>query len=144
MFSKKISEKPKTFALILETGDDVLDELRQFATREHLTSSSFKGIGAFSYVRTTWFNWETREYENAAEFNEQVEVLTLTGDIALDEEGKPALHCHLIVGRHDGTAHGGHLAKAIVRPTLEIILTEHPVHLQKQYDRRSGLSLIRC
>jgi predicted DNA-binding protein with PD1-like motif len=52
------------------------------------------------------------------------------------------VHAHLIVGRKDGTAHGGHLLQAHVRPTLEIVLTEsaHPLH--KTVDPESGIALI--
>src|SRR5271154_1708105 len=46
------------------------------------------------------------------------------------------------VGRSDGTAHGGHLLEARVRPTCELILTESPTHLQKKLDPRSGIVLI--
>jgi hypothetical protein len=35
------------------------------------------------------------------------------------------------------------LLKATVRPTCELILTENPEHLQKQFDPESGLALIR-
>jgi hypothetical protein len=80
-------------------------------------------VGALSSAKVGWFNWQTKTYETAAEFQEQLEVLSLIGDIAL-KDGKPMVHAHLIVGRKDGTAHGGHLLEAHVRPTLEVVLTE--------------------
>ena len=43
----------------------------------------------------------------------------------------------------NGTAHGGHLMEAHVRPTLEVILVESPQHLRRQTDAESGLALIR-
>ena len=143
MISRQISQSPCTYALIFETGDEVLEGLKRFAEKNGLKGSSFKAIGALSQVRATWFDWESKQYRTAIDLDEQVEVLTLTGDIALDPEGRPAVHGHLIVGRRDGTAHGGHLARAIVRPTLELVLTESPLHLQKHHDSESGLALIR-
>ena len=74
---------------------------------------------------------------------EQVEVASLIGDVALGPDGKQALHIHLVLGRRDGTALAGHLAKAHVRPTLEVIVTEAPAHLRKVYDPQTGLTLIR-
>ncbi len=56
--------------------------------------------------------------------------------------GKPALHPHVVVSRADGTAMGGHLLEAHVRPTLEVVLTESPRHLHKRKDAESGLALI--
>jgi hypothetical protein len=107
-----------------------------------LAGSSFKAIGALSSAKVGWFNWQTKKYETAAEFQEQLEVLSLIGDVAL-KDGKPVIHAHLIVGRKDGTAHGGHLLEARVRPTLEVVLIEsaHPLH--KTVDPESGIALIR-
>jgi predicted DNA-binding protein with PD1-like motif len=74
---------------------------------------------------------------------EQVEVVSLVGDVALGEDGGPKVHAHAVLGRSDGSALGGHLLEARVRPTLEVILTELPGHLQRRHDRESGLGLIR-
>lgn len=138
---KQISETPKTFVLIFAAGDEVLTGLKQFASEKKLAGSSFKAIGAFSHVKVGWFNWETKKYEVAAELNEQVELLSLIGDIAVIDE-KPQIHAHAVVGRRDGTAHGGHLMEAHVRPTCELVLTENPAHLQKRIDPESGVALI--
>ena len=139
---KQISDTPKTFVLIFATGDEVLTELKRFAGEKKLQGSSFKAIGAFSHVKVGWFNWETKKYEVAVEFDEQVELLSLIGDIAVIDE-KPQIHAHAVVGRRDGTAHGGHLMEARVRPTCELVLTENPEHLQKKIDPESGVALIR-
>jgi uncharacterized protein len=53
------------------------------------------------------------------------------------------VRAHMVIGKKDGTPHGGHLLEARVRPTLEVILTESPKPLQKKYDPESGLALIR-
>jgi predicted DNA-binding protein with PD1-like motif len=63
---------------------------------------------------------------------EQVEVVSLIGDVALGPKGEPALHMHAVLGRSDGAALGGHLLEARVRPTLEVIVTETPTHLRKR------------
>ena len=142
MRAKQIASEPRTFALILETGDEVLSSLRKFAQEKKLSGSSFKAIGALSQVKLGWFNWETKKYETAVALDEQVELLSLIGDIAV-KDSEPQVHAHLVIGRKDGTAHGGHLLSATVRPTCEAILTESPQHLQKQIDPESGLALIR-
>jgi len=129
------------FALIFETGDEIARVLQQFSKEQGLGASSFKAIGALSYAKLGWFNWETKKYEPASVLDEQVELLSLIGDIAL-KEGEPQVHAHVVVGRSDGTAHGGHLLDARVRPTCELILTESPIHLQKKLDPESGIALI--
>jgi predicted DNA-binding protein with PD1-like motif len=142
MRSKQIAVNPKTFVVILDSGDEILSSLKYVAQTEHLAGSSFKAIGALSDVELGWFNWETKVYETAVRLQEQVELLSLIGDIAL-KDNEPQVHGHLVIGRKDGTAHGGHLLSAIVRPTCEIVITESPEHLQKQIDPESGIALIR-
>jgi hypothetical protein len=139
---KLLSENPKTYAVIFDTGDELASGLKKFATEQKLGGTSFKAIGAFSSVNLGWFNWQTKKYETAVDLNEQVELLSLIGDIAL-KDGEPQVHAHVIIGKSDGTAHGGHLQEAKVRPTCEVILTENPKHLQKQFDPESGIALIR-
>lgn len=48
------------------------------------------------------------------------------GDVSLAPDGQPQVHAHIVVGKANGTAHGGHLLRATVRPTLEVMLTELP------------------
>ena len=131
----------KTFVLIFDTGDEVVSGLLDFAKQQHLDSSHFTARGAFSDVVVGYFDWEKKEYTRIP-LPEQVEVLALVGDIALDQ-GAPKVHAHVVVGKADGTAHGGHLLEAHVRPTLEVVLVESPRRLQRQSDPESGLALIR-
>jgi predicted DNA-binding protein with PD1-like motif len=73
---------------------------------------------------------------------EQVEVLSLVGDIALDGD-EPKVHAHAVLGRRDGSTVGGHLLEAHVRPTLEVVLVESPAYLRRLHDAASGIALIR-
>ncbi|HEY1499945.1 MAG TPA: PPC domain-containing DNA-binding protein [Acidobacteriaceae bacterium] len=142
MRSKQVEERPRTYVLIFDTGDELAAGLKQFAQSEKLAGSSFKAIGALESVKLGWFNWETKKYETAVDLDEQVELLSLIGDIAL-KDGEPQVHAHVVVGRRDGSAHGGHLLEAKVRPTCEVVLTESPEHLRKEMDAESGIALIR-
>jgi uncharacterized protein len=139
---KLLAEDPKTYALIFGTGDELAGGLSLFANDQKLAGSSFKAIGALSKVKLGWFDWDTKEYRPSVVLDEQVELVSLIGDVAL-KDGKPQVHAHVVVARRDGAALGGHLLEAHVRPTCEVILTESPRHLQKQMDAESGLALIR-
>jgi predicted DNA-binding protein with PD1-like motif len=68
-------------------------------------------------------------------------VLSLVGDIALDGL-EPKVHAHVVVGKADGTAHGGHVLEAHVWPTLEVIITTSPAHLRRKHDPETGLALL--
>jgi len=131
----------RTFVLIFESGDELMDRLDGFAAQEGLSGAQFTAIGAFRDVTLGYFDWERKEYLERR-IAEQVEVASLTGDVALGPDGAPAIHIHCVLGRRDCSALAGHLLKATIRPTLELVLTESPVHLRKRHDRQSGLALI--
>jgi uncharacterized protein len=131
----------RTFAVILGTGEEAMRCLQEFATRERLGASQITAIGALSSARLAFFDWEAKAYLPIA-IDEQVEVATLVGDVALGADGKPSVHVHAVLGRRDGSAAAGHLQEGYVRPTLEIIVTESPAHLHKRKDPESGLALI--
>ena len=126
--------------LVFESGDEVVSTLEAFAREHELTAARFTAIGAFSELTLGYFDWERKTYEEIP-LAEQVEVLTLAGDIAL-KGGEPSVHAHVVVGKRDGSAHGGHLLGARVRPTLELVLVESPGHLRKEHDPETGLALI--
>lgn len=140
MKSKLINTSPTTYALVLNTSDEAVDQLQGFARSAGLSASQFSAIGAFQELTVGFFNPDKRDYSKIV-IREQVEVLSLLGDIALDN-GEPKVHAHVVVGKADGSAHGGHLLHAIVRPTLEVVLVESPKHLRRRMDRATGLALI--
>lgn len=131
----------RTFAVVLQTGDEAVSCLRSFAERESLNAAQLTAIGALSEAILGYFDWGQREYQRIP-VREQAEIASFIGDIVLAEDGKPSLHAHVVLGRRDGTALAGHLFEAHVRPTLEIIVTESPQHLRKRRDPESGLALI--
>jgi predicted DNA-binding protein with PD1-like motif len=139
--SKPLDHAPhRTFALVYETGDDILPPLEAFAEAQGMTAAHFTGIGALERVTLGYFDWQAKDYL-AMPLDEQVEVVSLIGDIAR-ADGKPKVHAHIVVARRDGSAHGGHLLGGRVRPTLELILEESPAWLARRHDPRSGLALI--
>ena len=52
----------RTFAVILQHGDEVLRCLQDFAVRERLGASQVTAIGAMSSARLAFFDWETKTY----------------------------------------------------------------------------------
>ena len=142
MQAKLIDEQHRVYALIFGTGEDPMAGLAQFAGKYKLSASSFTAIGAFSEAMLGYFDWEKKDYERIP-VRDQTEVLALVGDITLDDAGGRKVHAHVVLGRRDGAACGGHLLAAKVRPTLEVILTESPGYLRRRHDPASGLALIR-
>jgi uncharacterized protein len=142
MKAKVINEAPeRTYALIFEQGDEVVSALERFANEHGLNASRFTAIGAFERAMLGYFDWDRKEYLPIP-VDEQVEVLSLVGDLALDGS-RAKLHAHAVLGRRDGSTVGGHLLQARVRPTLEVLLTDSPSYLRRAHDPASGLALIK-
>jgi hypothetical protein len=141
MKSKLLNESPeRTYALVLEPGEEVMETLQHFAVQHALKASRVSAIGAFERAELGYFEIDRQDYHRIP-VDSQVEVLSLAGDIALDGE-HPKLHLHAVLGRRDGSTVGGHLLKGIVRPTLEVLLIDSPAYLRRTCDPRFGLALI--
>lgn len=131
----------KTHVLVLDPGEEAFKSIEEFAARETIGGASLTAIGAFSRATVGWFDIEQHSYLRIA-VDEQCEVLCAVGDIALGEDGKPAVHVHVVLGMKDGSTRGGHLLEGFVQPTLEVVLTEMPRHLQRRKRADLGISLI--
>lgn len=132
----------RTYALVLDRGDEVAACLKDFAAAERITGARVSAIGAFERATMAFYDCDTKDYVDIP-VDEQVEVASLNGDIGVEEDGTPALHLHAVLGRRDGSAIAAHLKTGTVRPTLEVILTETPAHLRRVKDAQTGLTLIR-
>jgi uncharacterized protein len=119
----------------------VVSGLLRFATEQQLGGAHLTAIGAFERVTLGFFDVGKKDYKRIP-INEQVEVLSLVGNIAKDEHGDPKIHAHVVVGKSDGTAHGGHLLEAFVRPTLEIIVVEAARDLCRTMRPELGVALL--
>lgn len=130
----------RTWAVVLDTGDEANACLLAFAKAQALSAAHFTAIGAFERAVLGYFDWQTKTYRHNR-VDQQVEVVSLIGDVAL-KDGAPKLHMHVVLGTADGSALGGHLLEGHVRPTLEVVLTEAPAHLRRRHDPESGLALL--
>lgn len=130
----------RTFVAVFESGEQVMEPLREFLRAENVTAARLTGIGALEQVTLGYFDWDRKCYEQHR-VSGQMELLSLAGDVAL-QDGEPQVHAHVVVGRRDTTTRGGHLIDATVRPTLELIVEDAPAHLRKRVDRETGLALI--
>jgi len=131
----------RTFVLVFDTGDETVSGLTEFAGERGLDAASFTAIGAFGAATLGYFDMEEKDYRKIP-VHEQVEVLSLPGNVARKEDGEPQVPAHVVLGRYDGTTRGEHLLEGRVRPTLEVVLTETPEHLRRRTDQETGLPLI--
>ncbi len=143
MQSKLVFEEAgeRTFVLVLAAGEEAFAAISDFATKESLSAASLTAIGAFERATLGWFDLANKTYK-PIHIESQCEGLSLLGDIALGDDGKPSLHMHAVMGLSDGTTRGGHFLKGIVRPTLEVTINETPARLRRRQRPELGLALI--
>ena len=142
MLSKLVKDTPeeKIYSIVFYKDDEVLSGLTDFAIANHIADAHFTAIGAASGATLAWLNLDRKLYQ-AIPVTQQVEVLALTGDIAL-LNGKPVVHMHTILGKSDGSTVGGHVFALITNPTVEAFLTANTTPLNKRPDLPSGMKLI--
>ncbi|WP_439617434.1 PPC domain-containing DNA-binding protein [Shinella sp.] len=131
----------RTFILVLDEGDEAFRCIVDFAEKQGVTAASITAIGAFRSATIAFFDFETKSYEKMP-VAVQSEVLSMLGDIAIDDEGKASPHLHVVLGLSDGSTKGGHFLEGYVRPTLEVVLRETPADLRRKHRADLGIALI--
>jgi hypothetical protein len=131
----------RTFVLILDPGEEIFTTITKFTVELELSAASLTAIGAFSFATVGWFDLGAKTYRKIP-VNEQCEVLSAIGDIALNDEGNRACTLHVVLGLGDGSTRGGHLLAGDVQPTLEVMLVEAPAHLRRKQRPELALALI--
>lgn len=143
MKSKRVgaSEDAQVNVVVLDAGEEAFAALTRFASEAGISAASLTAIGAFEQATIGWFDVTSKSYRKI-EVNEQCEVLSAIGDVAIGDDGKPSLHVHIVLGLADGSTRGGHLMSGTVRPTLEVVLTEVPSTLRRRKRPELGIALI--
>ncbi len=134
------TDATRQFVVVLDPGEEAVGCLLGFARDTGITGGELTGLGAFRDVTLGFFDLEAKDYEKIR-IDEQVEVVSLVGNFAT-KDGEAKLHPHVVVAKRDGSAWGGHLLEAHVRPTLEVVVTEVPAHLCRKTDSATGLPLL--
>lgn len=130
----------RVLVLVCDKGEEAVQAVTQAARQHGIGAAQVTAVGAFQGGELGYFDRRARDYTRIP-VTEQVEVLSLVGDIAL-RDGLPEPHLHAVLGREDGSTVGGHLLHGEVWPTLELIITEVPPELGKRFDPETGLALM--
>lgn len=105
---------PRHFVAVFGIGEEIVASLRTFASERGISGACFSGVGVLERATIAYWQCESKAYREM-EIDEQVEVLSLAGNIALSD-GAPKIHARILVGRRDGSAIGGHLCAGSSAP----------------------------
>lgn len=124
----------------LEVGEEVIASLSDIAEREGVTFAEVSGIGAADEFDVSVYDVKAKVYFDN-EFREPMEITSLLGTVS-EKDGEPYVHIHATAGRADGTVIGGHLKRAVISATCELVLHTVYGRVPRFYDERTGLNLM--
>lgn len=124
----------------LEVGEEVIASLSDIAEREGVTFAEVSGIGAADDIAVSVYDVKAKKYFDN-EFREPMEITSLLGTVS-EKDGEPYIHIHAAACRRDGTAVGGHLKRAVISATCELVLHTVYGRVPRFYDERTGLNLM--
>lgn len=131
----------RTFILIVEPGEEAFEAIKTFAESHSVTAASVTAIGAFSEAVVGFFDVGSKSYTKIS-VAEQSEVLSMLGDIAIDDDDRASPHLHVVLGLSDASTRGGHFLSGRVNPTLEVVIMETPAKLRRSKRPDLGVALI--
>ncbi len=111
----------RTYAIVMESGDEVIGCLTAFARHEGLSKAEFKGLGGLREVLLGCFEVDGRTLVSVP-LSEPVGVMSLVGNIGLTD-GELRVDPHAVIRKADGSAWGGRLLEGHACPRLEILLS---------------------
>jgi uncharacterized protein len=131
----------RTWAIALESGEEVNACLQEFARHEVLNASSFIATGSLQDAIVGYLEADRHDYRRHT-LDRPTQIVSLVGDVTL-YNGKPQIHMRVVLGDSQGTLFDGHLQEGHAGVPLEVIMTEAPVPLHKGYDADAGLALFK-
>jgi predicted DNA-binding protein with PD1-like motif len=125
----------------LDSGDEIAASLRKACIEHHVQYAHFSGIGACRSAEISHFDTKEKKY-HSKKLEGMLEIVSLSGNITT-VDNEPFVHAHIALGLTDFTVLGGHLVRAEINPTCEIILSPLPMEVGRKLDEKSGLRLQR-
>ena len=135
----KAQKTSKGYYCLLETGEEVVSTLEQFVKANDIRMSSFTMMGAVSHAELGYYTLSEKQYHWKT-FDGEFEILGATGNVTNFQE-EPVIHLHTTLSGADFIAFGGHVRRAIVAATCEIVMTTEEGTLERTFDDRVGLNL---
>lgn len=132
------------YLIRLETGERLMESLEQFARETKLTMPGawLSGLGGASEATIGFYDLQSKEYAWQT-FTELMEVASLTGNIAYDEQGMLVCHLHGVLAGKDLRAVAGHVKDLVAGATLELFAHRAYQPMRRFHDDATGLALLK-
>jgi uncharacterized protein len=130
-----------TIVVRIDRGEEILDKIRELALKENIKLASVTALGATNDFTVGVFNTSGKKYYSN-EFKGAFEIVSLTGTINT-MDGQFYTHIHMSAGNEKGEVFGGHLNRAVISATCEMIVTVIDGEVDRYHDEDVGLNLFK-
>ena len=130
-----------TIVVRIDRGEEILDKIRELALKENIKLASVTALGATNDFTVGVFNTSEKKYYSN-EFKGAFEIVSLTGTINT-MDGQFYTHIHMSAGNENGEVFGGHLNRAVISATCEMIVTVIDGEVDRYHDEDVGLNLFK-
>lgn len=125
----------------IDKGEEILDRLKKIALLENIKLAKVTAIGATNEFTVGVFKTAEKQYY-ARDFKGDFEIVSLSGTINT-MNGEYYSHIHFSAGNENGEVFGGHLNKAIVSATCEMVIHIIDGKVDRSHDGEIGLNLFK-
>lgn len=129
-----------TYVVRMDRGEEIVERLLALAEAEDIALASVNGLGAVGQVTVGVFSPTQKTYK-ANEFQGDFEIVSLHGTLTT-QAGRPYGHFHMSFGDGEGRVYGGHLNRAVISATCELVVTVLPGRVERRMDPQVGLNLL--
>lgn len=130
-----------TIVARIDKGEEILEQIKQIALRENIKLANINALGATNEFTVGVFKTQEKKYY-ANSFEGDFEIVSLTGTINT-MNGDFYTHIHMSAGNEKGEVFGGHLNKAIVSATCEMVINIIDGAVDRNADKDIGLNLFK-
>ena len=130
-----------TYIVRMDPGEEILDQVKALALQEGIRLASVQALGAVNDFTVGVFKTDEKKYY-ANSFQGSYEIVSLTGTINT-MDGQFYCHLHMSAGDDKGQVVGGHLNRAVVSATCEMVITAIDGSVDRAFSEEVGLNLFK-
>ena len=128
-----------TIVARIDKGEEILENIKKIALAENIKLANVNALGATNDFTVGVFKVDEKKYYSNS-FRGNFEITSLTGTINT-MNGEFYTHIHMSAGNDKGEVFGGHLNRAIVSATCEMIINIIDGVVDRRFDENIGLNL---
>lgn len=125
----------------LKRGERLSVAIEQFVAESKIEGGWISGVGAASDVELGFYNLSAKEYK-WRKFGSMMEIVSLAGNLAYDEQGKMMFHLHGVFADDEYQTVGGHVKDLVAGATVELFVHRSYQPMQRKHDDDTGLQLL--